>query len=66
MSTTTLGQNGSESNGNEGVFYIPESFASGASPLDGLVSYPGHTLQERSLTPLYRCSWCILQPQPIG
>ena len=35
---TTLGQNGPESNENEGVLHIP-----GASPSDCLASYPGHS-----------------------
>ena len=37
--TTTIGPSGSESNGNEGVLYIPQSSCTGASPLNGLVSY---------------------------
>ena len=30
------------------------------------MSYPGHLLARRSLTPLQRCSQCILQPQQTG
>ena len=32
------------SNGNEGVFHIPQIYKTGASPSDGLVSYPKHSL----------------------
>ena len=39
--TTTPGQSGPGSNGNEEVLCIPQSSSiTGASPLDGLVSYP--------------------------
>ena len=37
---TTLGQ----SNGYDEVFRIPQSFKTGASPLNCLMSYPGHSL----------------------
>ena len=41
--TTTPGQRGCGSNGNEGVLGIPQSFSiTGASPSDVFVSYPGH------------------------
>ena len=43
--TTTLGQSGPGSNSNEGVFHIPQSSKMGTSPLDALLSYPGHLLQ---------------------
>ena len=44
-SATTLGQNGSGSDGSEGVLCIPQSARiSGISPLDCLMSYPGHLL----------------------
>ena len=44
---TTQGQNGSESDGNEGVIYLPQSSSiTGISPSDCLVSYPGHSLGE--------------------
>ena len=39
-----MGQSGSGSNGNEGVILIPQSSKIGASPSDGLESYPGHSL----------------------
>ena len=40
---TTLGKSGPGSDGNEGVFRIPQSSSiAGTSPLDCLVSYPGH------------------------
>ena len=31
---------------NEGALHIPQSSKTGASPSDGLVSYPGHSLKE--------------------
>ena len=64
---TTLGYSGPESDGNEGVLCIPQnSSITGTSPLDCLVSYPGHTLGGRSLNLLQRYSQCILQLQPTG
>ena len=38
------GQSGPESNGNEGVLYIPQISKVGALPSDCLMSYPGHSL----------------------
>ena len=38
------GQSGPGSNGNERVLHIPQSSRTEASPLDGLVSYPGNLL----------------------
>ena len=58
------GQSGPGSEGNKGLLCIPQSFT-GTSLLDYLVSYPGHSLGG-GLTPLQRCSRCILQPQPTG
>ena len=43
MSQSELG-----SNGNEGVLNIPQSSSTGALPLDGLVSNPGHLMGWRS------------------
>ena len=41
----TPGQSGFESNGNKGVFHIPQSSSkTRASLSDCLVSYPGHSL----------------------
>ena len=40
--TTSLGQGGPGSNGNEGVPLIPLSFQTETSPSDGLVPYPGY------------------------
>ena len=41
---TTSGQSRPGSNGNEGVLHIPQSSSiTGTSPLDCLVSYPGHS-----------------------
>ena len=56
------------SDGNERVLRILQSFSiTGASPLECFVLYSGHTLEE-GLTPLQRCSHCILQspPRPTG
>ena len=41
---TTLCLSEPGSNGNEEVLHIPQSSRAGASPSDGLVSYPGHLL----------------------
>ena len=44
--TTASGQSRPGSNGNEGVFRIPQSSSvTGASALDGLVSYLGHPVE---------------------
>ena len=62
---TTPGQDGPGSDGNKGVLSSPQSSSiTEASLSDCLVSYPGQSL--RSLTPLWRCSRCILLPQPTG
>ena len=45
IGTITPGQSGP---GNEGALYIPQSSRTGASPSDGLMSYPGHVLGEGS------------------
>ena len=46
-SATTPNQSGPGSDGNEGVLRIPQSSSvAGTSPLDLLVSYPGHSLEE--------------------
>ena len=64
---TTPGQSGPGSNGNEVVPHIPRSFSiTRTSPSDYLMSYQWHSLWGGGLTPLERCSRCILQPQPIG
>ena len=50
----------------KGVLRIPQSSSTpGTLPSDCLVSYPGHSLGG-GLTPLQRCSQCILQPQLTG
>ena len=65
--TTTPGQSRPGSNGNKGVLRLPQSSSStGASQSGSLVSYPEHLLGRVGLTPLQRCSWCILQAQPTG
>ena len=62
-----LGQSGPGSNGNEGVLHIHQSpRITGTSPSDCLESYTRHSLGRGGLTPLQRCSWCILQSQPTG
>ena len=44
--TTTPGQSGPESDGNEGGLRIPQSPSiTGTLPTDCLVSYPGHSLE---------------------
>ena len=63
---TTPGQSGTGCDGNEGVLHIPQSSSiTGITSSDCFVSYPKY-LFGGSLTPLQRCSWCILQPQQIG
>ena len=37
-----------------------------ASPSDGLMLYPGHSSYGGGLTPLQKCSWCILLPLTTG
>ena len=50
---TTLGQSGPGSNSNEWVLRIPQSFSiTEASPLDGLMSYPGHSWVGESYPPV--------------
>ena len=61
---TTPGRSGPGSDGNKGILCIPQSSSvTGTTPSD-LVLYPGHSLG--SLTPLQRCSRCILQAKPTG
>ena len=43
--TTTSGQSGPGSNGNEGVLYIPQRTKTEPSPSDRLVLHPGHSLK---------------------
>ena len=59
------GHSETRNNGNKGLFHISQSSRTGASLLDGLVSYLGHSLW-RGLTSLQRCGWRILQPWPTG
>ena len=54
-----IGQGGPGSDGDEGVLYIPQSPASQEH-------HHPRTLVGGVLTPLQRCSRCILQPQPNG
>ena len=59
---TTPSQSRLESDGNEGVLYIPQSSSiTGALQSDCLVPYLGHVLAKEGLTLLQRCCWCILQ-----
>ena len=60
--TTTPGQGGPWSNGNEEVHRIPQNSKGGVSPTDSLMLYPGPSLG--GLTLLLRYSQCILQIQP--
>ena len=62
--TTTSSQSGPGSNGNEGVFHIPQSSRTETSLSDGLVSYLGYLLGWVSLTPQQKCCQHILQLQP--
>ena len=58
---SSLLASGHGSDGNEVVLRILQSSdITGTSPSDSLVSYPAHLLWE--VTPLKRCSRCILQP----
>ena len=56
--TTTPGQSRPGINGNVGVLRVPQRSRTEASPSDGLVSYPGHSLGKSSQQ---RCSLRILQ-----
>ena len=48
---SSIYQSGPKSDGNKGVFHIPQSSSiTGASPSDYLVSYPGHSLGESYLS----------------
>ena len=55
---TIPGQSGPGSNDNEGVLCIPQSSCK--------TGHNQHIHWGRGLTPLQRCSRCILQPQPTG
>ena len=62
---TTPGQSGPGSNGNAEVLRIPQSSSiTGTSSSDCLLLYAEHSLG--GLTPLQKCSRCILQSQPTG
>ena len=62
---TISGQSGPGSNGNEGVFCIPQSSSiTGTSPSDCLVSYPGNLLG--GLAPLQRSNRCTYSPSRLG
>ena len=43
LGTIISSQRQSGSHSNEGVVHVPQSFKNGASPVDSLVSYPGHS-----------------------
>ena len=62
---TTPGQSGLGSNGNEGVLCVPQSsIITGTSPLDCLVSYPGHSLGG---LPFCRCAVSVFYcPNRLG
>ena len=60
----SLRASGPGRDGNEGVLHIPQSpTITGTSPLDCLLSYPGH-FGGGGLIPLQRSSRYILQSQP--
>ena len=59
--TTTLGQSGPGSNGNEGVLRIPQSSRTGASPSHGLVSFPGPSLKRITHQQKSSCELCSNQ-----
>ena len=60
-SATTPGQSGPRSDGNEGVLYIPPKLHYYWSFTIRLFNVISRTLVGRWLTPLQKCSWCILQ-----
>ena len=63
---TPPGQSGPWSNSNKGILLIPQSSSITGVLLSAiLTSHPGHSLGG-GLTPLQKCSWCILPPQPTG
>ena len=61
---TTQAQSGPGSNGNVGVLHILQS-SSITRPHHQIVQCHIHDTHWGSLTPLHRCSQCILQPQLI-
>ena len=66
-STTILDQSGIGYDGNERIFHISQSSSiTRASPSDCFVSYPEHLFRGGGLTPLQRCSQCILSPRPTN
>ena len=56
-----VGQDGPESNGNQGLLHFSQISRTGSSPSEGLVSYPGHTLVEV----LPALQWCSQRIQGI-
>ena len=60
---TTPSQSRSERDSNKEVLLIPQSSRITGTSLFSVIS---RTLIRGSLTPLQRCSQCILQPQPTG
>ena len=59
-------QSGPGSDGYEGILRFSQSSSiTGASPSNCLMSYLEYSWS-RGCTPLQRCSWRILQPQPSG
>ena len=59
--TTTPRQSGSGSNSNQGVFYILKSSKTWASSSDGVQCHTQDTGWDTCLTPLQKCSQCVLQ-----
>ena len=65
--TTTPGQSGPGSDGNEEVLYIPQrSSITGTSPFDCLVSHPWHPFWGWGRSYPSAEMQCILQPQLTG
>ena len=61
---TSLGPSGPGIDGNEGVLHVPQSSRITGTSLSGcLVTYPRYSLGG-GLTPLQRCSQCILLLPP--
>ena len=64
--TTTPRLSGHESDGNEGIPHIPIGPAF-LETHDQIVKCHNQDIRWGNLSPLQRCSWCILQPsQPTG
>ena len=63
---TTLYQSGPESNGNEGILHILQSFKTRASPSNCLVSYKEHELRESYLSLEVQSMYSMIPANPAG